>query len=480
MVETTCNLAPVTSLALLSADAAELLYLLVAVLFIFGLKLMANVRTAARGNMLSAVGMLVAAAVTLMLVTPDRLAGVIWVLAAMAIGGAIGLVLALRVPMTGMPQMVGLLNGFGGVASLLVASADYLLSLGQASHRVDALLATALAMLIGGVTFTGSLVAFAKLQELKLVPSRPVRFAGQKVLIAALLVGAVVMAGLLTLQPDNVWLVVAIGAFALVLGVLLVIGIGGADMPVVVALLNSYSGLAAAMVGFVLNSHVLIITGSLVGASGLILTQIMCKAMNRSLANVLFGGVGGAVAAGPGNQGGQVHTFTPEDAAMVMEAAQQVIIVPGYGMAVAQAQHAVKSLAAELARRGVTVRYAIHPVAGRMPGHMNVLLAEAGIPYEQLLDLDQGNPEFERTDVALVIGANDVTNPAARHLESSPIYGMPILDVDKARTVFVIKRSLGAGFAGVENELYFYDNCGMILGDARAVVTDLTAELENI
>ena len=467
-------------LAIITPDAAELLYLLVAVLFIVGLKLLSSVRTAARGNALSAVGMLLAAVVTLMLVAEDRVTGLIWALAAMGVGGGVGLVLALRVPMTGMPQMVGLLNGFGGVASLLVANADYFLGLSESDPRQAALLAIALATLIGGVTFTGSLIAFAKLQGLKLVPARPVRFAGQKVFIAGLLVGGLALAGLLMLQPDNAPALLAIALFALVLGVLLVIGIGGADMPVVVALLNSYSGLAAAMVGFVLNSHVLIITGSLVGASGLILTHIMCKAMNRSLANVLFGGVGGAVAAGESDQRGEIHTFTPEDAAMVMEAAQQVIIVPGYGMAVAQAQHAVKSLAAELAGRGVTIRYAIHPVAGRMPGHMNVLLAEAGVPYEQLLDLDQANPEFERTDVALVIGANDVTNPAARHLESSPIYGMPILDVDKARTVFVVKRSLAAGFAGVENELYYYENCGMILGDARAVVTELTAELEKI
>jgi len=271
---------------------------------------------------------------------------------------------------------------------------------------------------------------------------------------------------------------ILITVLALVLGVLLVIGIGGADMPVIIALLNSYSGIAASMAGFVLNNNALIITGALVGASGIILTNIMCKAMNRSLMNVLFGGVGGVVkgAKGAGSQG-EARSFSIEDAAIVLDAARLVIIVPGYGMAVAQAQHAVKELAQQLEKRSIDVKYAIHPVAGRMPGHMNVLLAEADVPYEQLQDLEQINPQFEQADVALVIGANDVTNPAARTDTSSPIYGMPILDVDKARTVFVIKRSMNPGFAGIQNELYFKENTGMIFGDAKKVVSELTAEL---
>ncbi|MFP4224558.1 MAG: NAD(P)(+) transhydrogenase (Re/Si-specific) subunit beta [Phycisphaeraceae bacterium] len=484
-------------------DAINLVYLLAAVLFIFGLKLLSSVKTAWQGNLVSAVGMLIAAAATFFFLTGGQLISLVWVAIALAIGAGVGLALAIKVPMTGMPQMVGLLNGFGGIASLLVATGEYFHTRTEIAEAAATatelsiatvpevgfiwygLLATGLATLIGGVTFTGSLIAFGKLQGVSWVPDQPVQFPGQKVLIGLLLAVSLALSFLLIWEPalPLAWPVWAIAVAGLVLGILLVIGIGGADMPVVVSLLNSYSGLAAAMAGFVLNNYALIITGSLVGASGLILTSIMCKAMNRSLANVLFGGVGGkpkgGAAAGGGPQG-EAREFTAEDAAMVMEAANQVIFVPGYGMAVAQAQHAVKELVDELEERGVGVKFAIHPVAGRMPGHMNVLLAEAGIPYEQLLDLDQVNPEFERTDVALVIGANDVTNPAARHDESSPIFGMPILDVDKAKNVFVIKRSLNPGFAGIQNELYFKDNTGMIFGDAKKVVTDLVAEIDEL
>lgn len=491
------------TLAFESADAVNLLYLLAAVLFIFGLKMLSSVKTAPKGNFVSSMGMLLASVVTLFLINQHAAPGqsnfisLAWIGGAILIGTVIGLLLALKVQMTAMPQMVALLNGFGGIASLLVACADYInrdemlvtvavdaVASGLTVAPWHELVATGLTVLIGGVTFTGSLVAFGKLQGLKITPSKPVQFAGQKALIGLLLLAGAAASIALVFEPTFAWLIWGTAAAALLLGILLVIGIGGADMPVVVSLLNSYSGIAASMAGFVLGNQALIITGALVGASGLILTQIMCKAMNRSLANVLFGGVGGGpkkgAAAGSEGPQGEVREFTPEDAAIVMEAAQQVIFVPGYGMAVAQAQHAVKELADALEKRGIAVKYAIHPVAGRMPGHMNVLLAEAGVPYEQLLDLEQVNPEFEQTDVALVIGANDVTNPAARHAQDSPIYGMPILDVDKARNVFVIKRSLNPGFAGIENELYFHDNCGMIFGDAKKVATELTSEMEQI
>ena len=502
------------TLALARPDWINLAYLLAAVLFILGLKMLSAVPTARRGNLVSSVGMLIATVATLFYLTGGTAISLVWIAAAMIIGGAIGAVMAVRVPMTGMPQMVALLNGFGGLASLLVACGDYgntmaahentqqTLSnfrelgfgdeLGEAFELVGGsvwygVLATGLTVLVGAVTFTGSVMAFGKLQGVRWAPDKPVQFAGQRPAIAALLLGSLALSLLLVAQPTWWPLLILITLMALALGVLVVIGIGGADMPVVIALLNSYSGIAAAFAGFALTppNFVLIITGSLVGASGIILCQIMCRAMNRSLINVLFGGVGGAPVAGPagpaGAAGGQgiVREFSHEDGGVVLESAQRVMIVPGYGMAVAQAQHAVKELAESLESRGIEVRYAIHPVAGRMPGHMNVLLAEAGVPYEQLLDLDGANAEFERTDVALVIGANDVTNPAARHAKSSPIYGMPILDVDKARQVFVIKRSMSAGFAGVDNELYFRPNCGMLFGDAKKVVTGLVGQLEK-
>lgn len=463
-------------------------YLLAVILFIFGLKMLTSVKTAAAGNMTSALGMLIAAMATLFMVNHGAAMGqshmisLVWIVAAVAIGAAAGLTMATKVAMTGMPQMVALLNGFGGIASLLVASAEYLRMADRSTAESHVLLATGLAVLIGGVTFTGSLVAFAKLQGL--VTGNPILFVMQKVINALLLFASAVLIVQLAVWPEQGSFLACIAVLALVLGVLLVIPIGGADMPVVISLLNSYSGLAAAMAGFVLANMALIVTGALVGASGIILTNIMCKAMNRSLANVLFGGVGAAPAGGASSPGGAqakgtVRQFTIEDAAIVLDAARQVVIVPGYGMAVAQAQHSVKDLADALESRGITVKYAIHPVAGRMPGHMNVLLAEASVPYEQLCDLDTVNPEFEQTDVALVIGANDVTNPASRHDKGSPIYGMPILDVDKARTVFVVKRSLNPGFAGVDNELYYAGNCGMLFGDAKKVVNHLVAELRD-
>jgi len=483
------------SIAFSLTDSVDLVYLLAAVLFIFGLKMMSQVRSARRGNMVSALGMLIAAAVTLFYIQGGQMISLVWIAGAAIIGSVIGLLLALKVPMTGMPQMVGLLNGFGGLASLLVASGDYLSNPATEQQAVQnfglaatqftprdfhELLAIGLTVLVGGVTFSGSMVAFGKLQGLKITPGQPIQFRGQRIANSLLLLLSLALTGLLVAEPGSAWTIPVIAVASLLLGILLVIGIGGADMPVVICLLNSYSGIAGAFAGFVLNNIGLIIAGSLVGASGIILTAIMCKAMNRSLANVLFGGVGfEALAAGATTSDkGTIRNMTIEDAVIALESASNVMVVPGYGMAVAQAQHAVKEMADELEQRGINVKYAIHPVAGRMPGHMNVLLAEANVPYDNLLDLDAANAEFEQTDVAMVIGANDVTNPAARHDKASPIYGMPILDVDKARTIFVIKRSLNPGFAGVENELYYNPKCGMLFGDAKKVVTNLGTRLK--
>lgn len=503
-----------TTLAFDRIDFLNLAYLLAAVLFIFGLKMLGKVATAAKGNLVSAVGMLVATIATFFYIHGGEWWSLAWVMPALLIGSLIGVVMAQRVQMTQMPQMVALLNGFGGIASLLVAVGDYANRFsikipaflqgavgGDAAAVVsedgyttaaslmtwDVALAIGLATVIGGATFTGSLMAFGKLQGVKWAPDKPVQLPGQRNIIFAMLGLSLLLTVALIVWPGGWPWVALMVVLSLVLGVLLVIGIGGADMPVVIALLNSYSGVAAAMAGFVLNNYALIITGSLVGSSGVILTNIMCKAMNRSLMNVLFGGMGGApkpsTGGGGGGSGGVQGTAkeaSAADAAIVLEAARQVVIVPGYGMAVAQAQHAVKELAGELERKGIRVVYSIHPVAGRMPGHMNVLLAEAGVEYEMLLDLEPSNAQFPQSDVALVIGANDVTNPAARHDTSSPLYGMPILNVDQARSVYVIKRSMNTGFAGIQNELYFAENCRMIFGDAKKVVTDLANELEQI
>ena len=465
------------------ADWINLAYLGAAICFIFGLKMLSKVQTAQRGNLVSATGMLIACVVTFFHMTGGTAISLVWIAIAMAIGGGTGLWLAIKVPMTGMPQMVGLLNGFGGIASLLVAIGAYArIPTGGYEQLAGAFTgSTGLAVLVGGVTFTGSLVAFGKLQGLKITPSQPVQFVGQNLAIVGLILLSLILTVLLVLNPAWGWTLIISTLAALALGILLVIGIGGADMPVVISLLNSYSGIAASMAGFVLSNELLIITGALVGASGLILTNIMCKAMNRSLMNVLFGGVGAPVASGGGGDGpqGEARSVTPEDVAIQLDAAGLVIVVPGYGMAVAQAQHAVAELARLLEDRGITVKYAIHPVAGRMPGHMNVLLAEANVPYESMLDLEGANAEFEQAGVALVIGANDVTNPAARHDKTSPLYGMPILDVDKARSVVVIKRSMNPGFAGVENELYFLPNCGMLFGDGKKMVQALVNELKE-
>jgi NAD(P) transhydrogenase subunit beta len=417
--------------------------------------------------------MLVAVVATLLLLGRDGAAGYAVILGGMAVGGIIGALLALRIRMTAMPQMVALLNGFGGAASVLVAGAALLeaLAMGQVPSA-QFTVATVGAGIIGTVTFWGSLVAFAKLEEI--IGGRPLMFAGQRALNGALLLGSLLLGGWLVVTPEAAWLYWIIVAAATVLGVTAVLPIGGADMPVVITLLNSYSGLAACATGFVLDNNMLIVAGSLVGASGIILTQIMCRAMNRPIANVLFGGVGAeVVTAADDVYAGRVKSVSADEIAMVLEAARRVVIVPGYGMAVAQAQHAVRDLARLLEARGVEVEFGIHPVAGRMPGHMNVLLAEADIPYEKVKEMDAINPSFAQTDVAIVIGANDVVNPLARTDPTSPIAGMPILDVDKARTVIVIKRSLSPGFAGIPNPLFAAENTLMYFADGKQAVLDL-------
>ncbi len=454
-------------------------YLVASVLFILGLSGLSHPRTAVRGNLLGAIGMLIAVVVTLL----DRqILGFAYIFAGVVVGSGIGAVLAIRIQMTAMPQMVALLNGFGGAASVLVAGAALIEAVGIPDRPVTMQLtvATAASGLIGAVTFWGSLVAWAKLQEV--VSGNPVLFKGQHAINAILAAAALALGIGVVIQPENqilYWALVGVSSF---LGVLTVIPIGGADMPVVISLLNSYSGLAACATGFVLSNNMLIIAGSLVGASGIILTQIMCKAMNRSLANVLFGGVGAVVVAGPRADdvyAGRIKSAAPEEVAMILETAQRVMIVPGYGMAVSQAQHSVRDLTKLLESRGVEVTFAIHPVAGRMPGHMNVLLAEADIPYEKLLTMEEANPLFEQTDVSIVIGANDVVNPVARTDPQSPIAGMPILDADKSRTVVVVKRSLSPGFAGIPNPLFAADNTLMYFADGKKAVVDLITAMKE-
>jgi NAD(P) transhydrogenase subunit beta len=456
----------------------DLVYLIAAVLFIEGLRRLASPKTARRGNLISAIGMLLAIVATLF---DLHIVSYQLIIVGIVVGSAIGAWIARTVAMTAMPQMVGILNGFGGGASALVAAAEWH-RLIQPGATLDAVTAVSIyaSTLIGGVTFSGSMIAAGKLQEW--VPGRPVLFKGQHLLNLVLLLGMVAMAVYLGAFQELPWVFIVMNLVALALGVLLTIPIGGADMPVVICLLNSYSGLAGATTGFVIQNHALIITGALVGASGIILTQIMCKAMNRSLANVLFGGFGATVAIAGEKEKALaargVRQMTPEDAAMLLGYAQQVIVVPGYGLAVAQAQHEVRELADVLEKKGVKVKYAIHPVAGRMPGHMNVLLAEANVPYDQLYDMEQINPEFDHTDVSLVIGANDVVNPAARSTPSSPLYGMPILDVDKSHNIIVMKRSMRPGFAGVENELFYDAKTSMLFGDAKDSLKKLVQEVK--
>ena len=460
-----------------------LVYLLSASLFIFGLKKMSHPKTAVRGNLLGALGMLLAVAVTLL----DRhVIDFRFLVVGAVIGTVIGAVLALKIKMTDMPQLVGMLNGFGGGASVMVAGAELLRGAGSEVNPYVMLTATAASGLIGAVTFWGSMVAFGKLQELKMF-KRPFHVPAQQAvngLIALVLVAlslAMIAGGIGQSPVQLMLLYFGIVVLASVLGVLLVNPIGGADMPVVIALLNSYSGLAAAATGFVIDNNVLIIAGSLVGASGLILTKIMCKAMNRSLGNVLFGVMeAGALAGSADEMYANVRSTSADDIAMLLDGAQRVVFVPGYGMAVAQAQHAVRDLGRLIEERGGKVEYAIHPVAGRMPGHMNVLLAEADVDYEQLKEMDEINPTMGTVDVAIVIGANDVVNPLARTDPKCPIAGMPIIDVDKARTVIVIKRSLSPGFAGIPNPLFAMDNTLMYFADGQKAVLAIVTAMKEL
>jgi NAD(P) transhydrogenase subunit beta len=455
----------------MSLETRALLYLVAAVFFILGLKRLGSPRTARNGNTIAAVGMLIAVVVTLV----DAEISWLVLAAGVAVGTVIGGYAAIKVQMTAMPQLVAAFNGFGGVASALVAGAEFVQT-DVGRFDGSTMLSILLSVLIGAITFTGSFVAYAKLQGL--IGGSPITYFGQKTLNAMLAIGLVVAAVIAMNGQDPLpfWIV---GAIALVLGVLAVIPIGGADMPVVIALLNSLSGMAAAATGFVISNSALIIGGALVGASGLILTKLMTEAMNRSLTNVLFGAFGGSSATMAATTG-DVTTTTAEDLAIALAYASQVVIVPGYGLAVAQAQHATREVAAALEARGVKVAYGIHPVAGRMPGHMNVLLAEADVPYDQLLDLDQTNNLLPRTDVVLVLGANDVVNPSARDDAGSPIYGMPILEVDHAGLVVVVKRSLSPGFAGIDNPLFYREGTRMLFADAKKALTDLGAALEDV
>jgi NAD(P) transhydrogenase subunit beta len=456
-----------------------LVYLVAAVLFIIGLQRLQSPATARQGNAISGVGMLIAIVATLL--TAEVLSPMA-IVAGLLVGSTIGFWMARTVKMTAMPQMVALLNGSGGAASLLVGGAEFLKSeLAGEQIPIDTGITIQLTLLIGAVTFTGSLIAWAKLQEV--MTGRPIVFPGQKVVSALLFLAVAGLSAYQLMTAESLlWPFYAVCAISLLLGILLVIPIGGADMPVVIALLNSYSGIAAAMTGFVIDNNVLIISGALVGSSGLILSQIMCKAMNRSLANVLFGAFG---AAGPKGTlksaaGLSVRSMTPEDAAIQLAYAQNVVIIPGYGMAVAQAQHAVREIQELIEKRGGEVKYAIHPVAGRMPGHMNVLLAEANVPYDKLREMDDINPEMERCDVAVVIGANDVVNPGARTDASSPIYGMPIINADYAKSIIVLKRSMAAGFAGIENELFYNPKTSMLFGDAKQSLTKVISEIKQL
>lgn len=466
----------------MNTTVIELAYILASILFIIGIKQLGTAETARRGNRLSALGMFIAVIATLASQGMDYQ----YIIAGIIIGALIGGIAAARVKMTSMPEFVALFNGTGGLASLLVGWAEY------TSRRSDwvesvpmddyiSVTAIYIAVFIGGVTFTGSIIAYLKLSEK--IGGKPVLYPGQQI-VNTLLVFAVIGCGTaFILNPAEMYtpFLIALG-ISLLLGILFTIPVGGADMPVVISLLNSYSGLAASAAGFVIGNTVLIVSGSLVGASGLILTSIMCKAMNRSLANVLFSGFGSGsstTAAAGAQEQGEAKPITAEDAYYVLEAAASVIFVPGYGMAVAQAQHAVRELGEILEENGCEVSYAVHPVAGRMPGHMNVLLAEANVPYEQLAEMDDVNPVIENADVVIVIGANDVVNPAAREDESSPIYGMPIINVDFARTVFVLKRSMRPGFAGVENPLFFKDNTRMIFGDAKKSIESLIGAFKS-
>ena len=462
-----------------SSIFVNLAYIFASILFIFGLKMLSSPETAQRGNLVSASGMLIAILVTL---AQNEIIAYEYLLVALIGGLLVGVLAASLVKMTSMPELVALFNGFGGIASLLVGVAEFI---NPSSSTLIQIIAISFTVLIGGITFSGSLVAFGKLSEI--ISGKPLILFGQRFVLSALLLFAlllvlelIVSTGLFNISSQTI-LFILIGV-TLVLGVLLTAPIGGADMPVVIALLNSYSGLAASSAGFVINNNVLIVAGALVGASGLILTNIMCKAMNRSLSNVLFGGFGAATSSseGGGQIQGEVKPISAEDAYLILEAANSVLVVPGYGMAVSQAQHVVRELGELLEDNGCEVKYAIHPVAGRMPGHMNVLLAEANVSYDVLAEPDDVNPLMDTVDVCIVIGANDVVNPDARENEGSPIYGMPVIEVDRAKTVFILKRSMAVGFAGIDNPLFLKENSRMLFGDAKESISTLVLSLIHI
>ena len=449
-------------------------YIIAAILFIMGIKMLGSASTAVRGNRISSLGMLLAVVVTLLRSGLDYQ----FIILGLIVGGIIGLIAAKRVQMTGMPELVALFNGFGGMASLLVGWSEFEKSL---EFNWFLYLVVCIAILIGGITFSGSIIAYLKLSGK--IGGSAIVFPLQKFINLLIMAGAIFVGLLLVLNTNIisnnsilVWILIAL---ALLVGVLGVIPIGGGDMPVVIALLNSFSGLGAAAAGFVITNTVLVVAGCLVGASGLILSIIMCKAMNRSLANVLFGGFGSKDNANSSEVEGEMKPLTVEDSYYVLEAAQNVVFVPGYGMAVAQAQHVVKELSEILEKNGAEVRHAVHPVAGRMPGHMNVLLAEADVPYEQLCEMEEVNSIMPTVDVAIVIGANDVVNPAAIEDENSPIYGMPIINAHQAKSVFVLKRGQGAGYSGIINTLFFRENCRMIYGDAKSTISSMVSQFDD-
>ena len=457
-------------------DLSNIFYVVASILFILGIKRLSHPKTARIGNQLASSGMLIAVVATLLYFGNIDFTQVA---IGIAIGTIIGVLFAVKVEMTQMPQMVAIFNGLGGGASALVAAAEFLSTGTTATFTVSTIV---ISVFIGTLTLSGSFIAFGKLQGF--ISGQPIVFPGQQI-VNGILGVALLVAGIMTvLEPSDMNRFILTIAISAILGVSLTVPIGGADMPVIISLLNSYSGIAAAATGFVLMNNGLIIAGSLVGASGIILTNIMCKGMNRSLANVIFGAMGLEQDSESGTNDNEkqvnIKSYSTEEAAMIFDAAEKVIVVPGYGLAVAQAQHAVREVAEFLEENGKEVLYAIHPVAGRMPGHMNVLLAEANIPYEQLKDLDEVNPEFEDCDVTLVLGANDVVNPAARHNTSSPIYGMPILDVDKSRTVIINKRTMNTGFAGIQNELFGFDNSIMVFGDAKDMLQQLLKDLKDL
>ena len=456
---------------------ANLSYILASMLFIFGLKQLGSPETAQRGNLISSSGMLLAVLVTLV---NNQIISYEWLAIGLILGILVGATAASLVKMTSMPELVALFNGFGGIASLLVGSAEYL---GTGGLGLISLTAIFLTLIIGGVTFSGSLIAYGKLSEI--LPGRQITFKGQRIVLIFMFLAALFLGGHLIFDFSlsgwsSLYTFLLLISFALVIGLLITLPIGGADMPVIIALLNSYSGIAASAAGFVINNNVLIVAGALVGASGLILTNIMCKAMNRSLANVVFGSIASASSSNINAEDvGEIKPINISDAYLILEAANSVLVVPGYGMAVSQAQHAVRELGELLEENGCEVNYAIHPVAGRMPGHMNVLLAEANVSYDQLQEPDDVNPVMDTVDVCIVIGANDVVNPDAKENEGSPIYGMPIIEADRSKTVFILKRSMAAGFAGIDNPLFGKENSRMLFGDAKESISGLVAEFKS-